>query len=238
MRPSHPLGSALARMALQKEGRRTGPCVKIYCIYCSGRFCGTIRNLTPQGGTLCLTGVGWTGAFLRCILTGSWCPRAKTRWGPVCRIGNPVHGFLEKGITSAEWRTPLVFSSRGLLWCHCRTSGNPEFQGIRQNGTAAPRRNGQGCHSAEVLRKKVYRPYQKGHGHPFGLCTFYCSFSISLVSLCPLCLVGGESFPPERLQRMETEDRFGFWTDQGRSLSHARRLDCFSLASSPTLLHR
>ncbi len=96
MRPSHPLGSVLARMALQKEGRRTGPCVKIYCIYCSGRFCGTIRNLTPQGGTLCLTGVGWTGAFLRCILTGSWCPRAKTRLGPVCRISNPVHGFWKK----------------------------------------------------------------------------------------------------------------------------------------------
>ncbi len=28
-------------------------------------------------------------------------------------------------ITSAEWRTPLVFSYRGLRWCHCRESGSP-----------------------------------------------------------------------------------------------------------------
>ncbi len=46
----------------------------------------------------------------------------------------------------AEWRTSLVFSSRGLIWCHCsesgnechsREGGNPDFQGIRQNWTAA-----------------------------------------------------------------------------------------------------
>ncbi len=43
------------------------------------------------------------------------------------------------------------FLLRRLLWCHGRASGNPECQGIRQNGTAAPRRNGPWCHSAEVL---------------------------------------------------------------------------------------
>ncbi len=66
-----------------------------------------------------------------------------------------AHGKVQFkiGITSAEWRTPLVFSYRGLIGCHCRASGNPELQGIRQNWTAAPRRNGPWCHSAEVLPK-------------------------------------------------------------------------------------
>ncbi len=51
----------------------------------------------------------------------------------------------------------MVFSSRGLIWRHCRTSGNSAFQGIRQNWTAAPRRNGQWCHSADVLRYSLPR---------------------------------------------------------------------------------
>ncbi len=80
---------------------------------------------------------------------------------------------------------------RGLLWCHCRESGSPEVRSHSIKLDCCLRRNDTLHHSAEVLRKKVFRPQI---GNPFLPCVLYFLFS-SRSFLCVLCVWSGEIFP-------------------------------------------
>ncbi len=113
-------------------------------------------GLTPFG----LSDTSCAAARLSCNRQGSPLPHVSMAFRRGIRACDPfahrTFAMCEICITSAEWRTPLVFSYRRLIWCHSCASRNPEFQGIRKNWTAAPRRNGQWCHSAEVLPKSLF----------------------------------------------------------------------------------
>ncbi len=79
----------------------------------------------------------------------------------------------EKRYHFSQMEDPAGFLPKGLIWCHCRVSGNPEFQGIRQNwipACAGMTRNPERLPRAGMARGAIrLKCYEKRIASPWGL---------------------------------------------------------------------